>query len=279
MSDAQREREYSPSSAIGGNYQPFIAAYQNSSAAARVQAERAGGQWHACRYGSAAAEQLQLCLPRASGRPAALLVFIHGGYWQELSAEDSLFAATACIEHGHAFAALDYTLAPAATLPQIVDECRQALAWLKAEAGALGVDALRIVVAGSSAGAHLAAMVALHAASRPSALVLVSGIYELEPLIGTTINHALGLDVATARAQSPALHSLAGFPRALVAWGAVETAAFKQQSLQLAAALRAAGRPVSDFEVPRRNHFDVILDLADEHTALGRHTLALLQGS
>lgn len=277
---AALEREYSPSSCIGGNYQPFLDAYAQRSRASR---ERAAVQPD-LHYGSAPAQRLDLFMPPpAPGHGAPpLLVFIHGGYWQELSKEESAFAAADCVAHGVACAVLDYTLAPQATLTQIAAECRQALSWLHARASVFGFDPRRIVVAGSSAGAHLAATVGLResvAGVAPvpiHAVVLVSGIYELEPLLGTSINHALGLDAPTARALSPALRELSGFPPALVCWGEVETAQFKHQSRDFAARLRAAGGECETVEVARRNHFDVILDLADDRTVLGHAVHRLL---
>jgi arylformamidase len=286
MSLEQREREYSPSSCIGGNYQPFIAAYQTRSSDAHAQSISEGAIWHTHRYGEKAAQQLALCMPppsRAIGsRPAGLLVFIHGGYWQELSAQDSLFPAATCAQRGVAFAALDYTLAPAASVADMVVECRRAFTWLFQHAKALGVDASRIVVAGSSAGAHLAAMVALPGALPDSrggwfavrAAVLVSGIYDLEPLVGTSVNKALALTPASAQQASPARLPLRGLPETLVCWGAVETEEFKRQSRDFAHALAAAGTPCESFEVPRRNHFDVTLDLADASTGLCDATLS-----
>jgi arylformamidase len=288
MSLEERERAYSPSSCVGGNYQPFLAAYQTQSVGARAQCIALGSTWSTHRYGELAAQQLTLCLPSATNapatRPSGLLVFVHGGYWQELSAQDSLFPATACIQRGLAFAALDYTLAPAASVADMVAECRNALVWLFQHAKALGVDASRIVVAGSSAGAHLAAMVAMPGALPDGAggffalraAVLVSGIFELEPLVGTSINTALGLDLVAAQQASPALLPLRGFPRALVCWGAVETDEFKRQSRDFAEALNAVGTPCDSFEVPQRNHFDVILDLTNASTRLGAATLSLL---
>ncbi len=291
MSLAERERAYSPSSCIGGNYHPFIVAYQTQSVDARAECIALGATWSTRHYGQQAAQQWILCLPPASktpvSQPAGLLVFIHGGYWQELSANDSLFPATACLQRGLAFAALDYTLAPAASVADMVAECRNALVWIFQHAKALGVDASRIVVAGSSAGAHLAAMVALPGALPDGAggsfavraAVLVSGIYELEPLIGTSINAALALSPASARQVSPALLPLRGFPETVVCWGAVETEEFKRQSIEFAHALNAVGTPCASFEVPQRNHFDVILDLADASTRLGAATRAFFNAS
>ncbi len=282
---AERERAYSPSSCIGGNYQPFVQAYADRSAAVRRQhAGRLG-----LAYGPAASHTLDLFVPApadAGAPPPPLLVFIHGGYWQELSKNESLFAAEDCLAAGAAFAAVDYTLAPHATVEQMVLECRQALRWLHAHAAELGFDGRRIVVAGSSAGAHLGAMCCLRGwpgdadlpAGLPAAAVLVSGIYELAPLIGTTINAAPALTQASAARVSPLRFDLTGFPPALVCWGEIETDAFKLQSRALAQGIEAAtGRSVPSVEVPGRNHFDVILELARPGSALGDGTRGLLE--
>ncbi len=275
MDLATREREYSPSSAIGGNYQPFIAAYIERSAAARASCPR----WNSLAYGDAPRQVLDLFLPDlgTSPSPPPLLVFIHGGYWQELSKDESAFAAPGCLAHGAAFAALDYTLAPQASLPQIVAECQSAVCWLQQHADRLGFDARRIVLAGSSAGAHLAAMVA-QGNPGVAATVLVSGVYTLEPLLGTSINKAVGLDLEQARRCSPALKDLHGFPPTVLAWGAIEPSVFAAQSRDFAARLRAAGARTECLEVPGRNHFDVVMDLTDPDTALGRLCLGQLTG-
>ena len=281
LDGAGLEAAYSPSSCIGGNYQPFVQAYAQRSAQAQA---RLAFKTHG--YGPAPAQRLDLFLPAAAAgaQPPPLLVFIHGGYWQALGKDQSAFAAADCVRQGIAHAVLGYTLAPQASLPQIVAECRLALRWLHSRAGALGFDARRIVVAGSSAGAHLAAMVALPDAGDPGlagcvqATVLVSGIYALEPLLGTSINAALGLTLPVALAMSPALQPLAGFAPGIVCWGEVETDEFKRQGQDFAHALRAAGRACQVFEVAQRNHFDIVLDLADPGTPLGRAVLALLRG-
>jgi arylformamidase len=260
LSGAEREREYSPSTCIGGNYQPYIRAYIE-----RSEAARRAHPPETLRYGPGARQTIDLFRPTGAARPA-VLVFFHGGYWQELSKQESAFAAPHCLARGIACAAVDYTLAPEATLAAIVDECRAAVARLE------GVGPL--VVAGSSAGAHLAAMVA---SERVSGAVLVSGIYELEPLIGTSINQALRLDAAEARRNSPIRRPLRGFPPSLVCWGDNETDQFKRQGRAFAAALRAAGAEYTAFECAGRNHFDVILDLADADTELGRRTLGLMR--
>ena len=89
----------------------------------------------------------------------------------------------------------------------------------------------------------------------------MSGIFELEPLIGTSINDAVGLDVERARANSPLLQDLSGFPPSVVAFGDNEPDEFKRQSRALVDRLRAAGRPTVEVEVAGRNHFDVVHDI------------------
>jgi arylformamidase len=239
---------------------PYVRAY-----AGRSEAARRAHPPRIVRYGPGERQTIDLFVPTNVARPS-VLVFFHGGYWQELSKRESAFAAPQCLARGIAYAAVDYTLAPKATLPAIVEECRAAVACLS-EIGPL-------VLAGSSAGAHLAAMVA-H--GRLKGAVLVSGIYDLQPLIGTSINAALGLDAAEATRNSPLHRPLQGFPSTVVCWGDNETDQFKRQGWAFAQALQAAGARCSVFECPGRNHFDVILDLADPATELGRRTLDLLQ--
>ena len=273
MSDEVREREYSPSSCLpDGDYRPFVAEYRRASDAAWAALDaRSDVTLETVRYGPAAAQTVDVAVPTGGPTPP-LLVFFHGGYWQELSKLDSRFAARDCADRGWAFAAVDYTLAPHATLPQIVEECRSSLRTLVGEAPALGVDTDRIVVAGSSAGAHLAAMVALTAAPPVRGAVLVSGVFDLEPLIGTSVDHALTLDPATARATSPLHLDLEGFPPSVIAHGDNETAEFKAQSHALAARIDSAV-----LEIPERNHFDVILDIAAPGTTLGDAVAALME--
>ncbi len=284
LTPAERQVEYSPSSCTGGSFEPFIAQYESRSEDARRHFDAAGPALQVLRYGDAEAQTLDVVVPDGQAEEGGLhplLVFIHGGYWQLLSKRESLFAARDCLSEGIAFAAIDYTLAPAATLDEIVAECHRAVGVLRAEASMLGIDPDRIVVCGSSAGAHLSAMLGLGAPDgwRPAAVGLLSGIFELEPLIGTDINAAVGLDVESARRNSPMLAALDGFPPALIAWGDNETSEFKLQSQAFGARLSAAGVPVSTLEVPDRNHFDVVLDLCDDTKPLGAATIALVDDS
>ena len=276
---AVRETEYSPSSLTNGVYAPFIEEYRARSA----NCFRNAPSHRLLRYGPAARHTVDLFLPGHRANPErALLVFIHGGYWQELSREESAFAALDTIANGAGFAVLDYPLAPIATLDEVVQACREGLSYLVAQSG-LGFSPKRIILAGSSAGAHLAAMLALRNWRENGPLreaivgtVLVSGIYMLQPLMGTSVDAALSLTPAAADRLSPLLADLNGFPETLIAWGEIETAAFKQQSLALAEAINTKGGQCRTMEIAGRNHFDVILDLMASDTELGAAVKSLL---
>ncbi len=278
MSEEDRQREYSPSSAIGGDFSPFIEAYVQESEAARVLCAQAGNHLTEVRYGPGEFQTIDLVVPHDAEGTTPLLVYIHGGYWQLLSKRESFFAATGCLDQGLAFAALDYTLAPAASLDEIVEECREALRNLGLAAADYGYDPDRIFIAGSSAGGHLTAMMGLAGIDQsagglgfaPAGLVLISGVFELEPLIGTTVNDAVGLDLEAARRNSPMLADLEGLPPSLLTWGEIETDEFKRQSKLMAYKMSQAGVEASLLEIPERNHFDIVMDLADPRTLLGQ---------
>lgn len=273
MDAATLTQAYSPSTMVGGNIAPFIKAYVDQSAAAYAAAPDV----QTLSYGDRPSQTIDLVVPERA-TPVPLHVFIHGGYWQQLSKTDSFFAAPDTLAHGIAFAAVDYTLAPHANLGEIVAEVFAALRYLRSNAQALGIDPKRIVVSGSSAGAQLAAMagILLKGAELPAGLILLSGIYDLRPLLNIYVNDALGMDEEVAKRNSPLWRGISDFPPTVIAWGEIETDEFKCQSRHFAFHLERAKRDVTTLEVPARNHFDVVHDLAND-TPLGGN-LARLAG-
>ncbi|UXU89928.1 alpha/beta hydrolase [Burkholderia sp. S-53] len=269
---ATLEREYSPSS-VAPDYRETVAAYASESAI--VLGTRAHRR---LAYG-AGEDEYSIVFDAASPDRRLMFVFIHGGYWQALSAEDSCFPAARFLARRISYAAVNYTLAPNATIEEIVGQCGCAIERLTRE-----YPDTNLVVAGSSAGAHLAAMqaVRMHESAemrqRVVCSILISGIYDLRPLTHTYINAPLKLDPIRARIVSPALLPVRHVAPTLVCWGEHETAEFKRQSAEHAERLTQHGVPVERLEVAGRNHFDILFDLANPTSQLGKAVDNLLGG-
>lgn len=248
--------------------EPYLDEYSRRSELARRTLS-----WREIAYGPGEPERLHF-FPAARAA-APLLVFVHGGYWQELTEYESSFAAADVVAHGAAFAALGYGLAPAYRLDEITAMVRRGVRWLYDNASVLGIDVNRIVLAGHSAGAQLAAMCLPDVKIR--AAVLVSGLYDLEPLVRTSVGVAIGLSPDEAVRNSPVRLLRGGLPPLLVGYGSDETAGFAVQLGLLLSAARTARVPVDALVVPGRHHFDVPLGLADPADPLGERVLAVLQ--
>jgi len=225
-------------------------------------------------YGANPDERIDLFPAKNAKCP--LLVFIHGGYWRALGRPTSAFMAKQFVSHDVAVAVVEYTLAPAATLDDIVDQTRRAVSHLIENSESLPYDADSIHLAGSSAGAHLAAM-----AFRPEikGALLASGLYDLEPLRFCKPNEWLSLTETSARANSPIYQPTPNDTPTIITWGETETDEFKRQSRAYAEKVAQADGPTIEFEVPGRNHFNVITDLADPKSRLFRATIDMIRTS
>ncbi|MTI01399.1 alpha/beta hydrolase [Roseibium sp. RKSG952] len=260
FSQTELNQEYSPSSMVGGDITPYLASYKALSAQARddltVQEN--------LRYGDSPEHVLDFFPSQKPGAP--LHVFIHGGYWQALSQRESAMMAPALIESGHAFATLNYTIAPKARLGQMIDECRQALLWLAGRAKELGFDPSRITLSGHSAGGHLASMVMASSSDvlarsglRVRDVILISGVFDLEPISLTPVNDPLQLSPVEVHDLSPNLHLPTPGPRYRVIVAERDTPEFIRQSRDYAELLRRAGHSVSFDLQMGMHHFDIIL--------------------
>jgi arylformamidase len=210
----------------------------------------------------------------AADPAAPCLVFIHGGYWQRNSRD--LFA---CFAEGPAAAGWSvampgHTLAPEASLTRIVDEIGQALDWLAEHGPAHGI-AGPLVLAGWSAGAHLAAMQLHHPAV--VAGLAISGVYELGPIRDTGLNGALHLTDAEVASLSPLRLPVVAKPLT-IAYGSAERPALIHDARDFHALRSAHHAPGPLLPVARAEHFSILNELRRPGGALVRAALDLVEG-
>lgn len=266
----------------------LIARYTQESQAALALPHAVRNQ----RYSPRPTDVLDIYLPPAQAgkaQAAPVFIFIHGGYWRALGKDDSAFMAPALTQAGAMVVVPDYDLAPTATLDHIVDQMRQAYAWVVRNIAIYGGDACNICVCGSSAGGHLVGMLLakgwqsdydLPASATPASAFPLSGLFDLQPLLHTHINGWMQLDDAAATRNSPRFclpdsttHSAC---QLRVAVGEFESREFHRQSREYLAAWNARCLPGQWVEAPATNHFDLPLQLADPHSSVYQTAIALM---
>lgn len=233
-------------------------------------------------YGTGEREVMDIFASREPS--SSLLVFFHGGYWQALDKRVFHFIADDFVEHGIAVAIVNYPLAPAASMDEIVDSCRRAMAWVYRHACEYDCDRNRLFACGHSAGGHITAMLMATAWDRVSADLptdlirggcTISGLFDLHPIRLSYLNGILGMDEATAQRNSPLHHTPACGSPVLVSVGEMESKEFLVQSEDFAAAWYARGVSAKMMMVAGANHFSMLDHFADSSSEL--HTALRLQ--
>ncbi len=181
-----------------------------------------------------------------AGPGAPVLLYLHGGAWRMLDRRDYAFIAS-------------YGRLPDAPLTALMAHAREAVAWTVANIAEYGGDPGRLHIAGTSAGAHLAALAASHQAIAGAirSLTLASGVYDFEPHSLHDRHRDMGLDAALIRAVSPIHHPPArrDLP-VLLAVGLGETPEMIRQTRDFHAQLMSRAMPARLIEAPG-NHFEV----------------------
>jgi arylformamidase len=239
-------------------------------------------------YGSLPDEKLDIFMPDnvvASDR-CPVVIFVHGGAWRNLERSSSSFAAETFTSRGALYIALGFSRMPAAgSLDEMVAQVRTAIAWLCEHIAEYGGDRDRLHLIGHSSGAHLAAMALATDWSRLYALteqivhsaVLVSGIYDLEPVRLSFRNEMLRLDRAAEIRNSPCRNLPVRPPRLLISFGEKDTAEFHRQAHNFAGLYRRRTASVELLELAGLNHYETIETLTSSDSQLTRETCRIFE--
>ena len=215
---------------------------------------------------------------------APVLLFIHGGWWRALDKRDNSFVAPPFVAAGAHVVVPNYSLCPAVGMDTIALQLAHSLAWTHRYFRQRGSKAPRIVVAGHSAGGHLAAMLLccngkLLGADLPLQLAAsalsISGVFDLDPLSRTPFLKAdLKLTPRLVRRLSPALFQ-APRGRLVTVYGALESEEFARQSSLIQSRWGRRCVPVCE-AVAGTNHFTVLNEAVKPTTRLHQQALDLL---
>ena len=257
--DPTLDRLYNNRAAVP-NHGEIFARWRSQSAAT---CERHAGEFN-CLYGASTLQTLDI-FPAEQNR--GLVIFIHGGYWRSLDKDDFSFFAEPYLAAGISVASINYRLCPEVKIDAIVEDCQSAIVWLAANVKHYGIRFDRTIFIGHSAGAHLAAMLCTADWStrniNPGNFrggVLISGLYDLSPLLQVSVNDDIQLTPESAKALSP-VHLQPTLNIPLDLWvGGAETSEFIRQSQLLPRAWPARCTPLEI--APAADHFTIVDECA-----------------
>jgi acetyl esterase/lipase len=234
-------------------------------------------------YGGGPRRTLDAYLPDQPAASRPLIVFWYGGSWMKGGKEQYRFVGAALALRGYVAVLPDYRVYPEVKFPDFMDDAALALKWAQDNAVRLGADPRRIYVMGHSAGAHIAALLALDARylervggdpRQVRGLIGMSGPYALAP--DTELLRTIFGAPFTEADWQPVQFVTAASPPTLLLHGSADRVVWIAHSEQLEATLRAAGvavdlrryegaghaDPVAALSVPGRGRAPVLDDIS-----------------
>ncbi|TIT80669.1 MAG: alpha/beta hydrolase [Mesorhizobium sp.] len=203
----------------------------------------------------------------AAGAGAPLVLFVHGGYWQSLDKDRYSFVASSLVGRGFSVALPNYPLAPETRIEAIVARIGTCV---PAILRTLTAPPAFWIATGHSAGGHLAATLAMRSpmVSVPlAACVPISGIFNVEPVVETSLNAALGLDGERAAGLSPIRWPVPHCRLAAIV-GTDETREFREQSQRFSSYWSGSGQHAELVPIHGKNHYTILCDLLEERSEI-----------
>uniref|UniRef100_A0A1A7WHF0 Kynurenine formamidase n=1 Tax=Iconisemion striatum TaxID=60296 RepID=A0A1A7WHF0_9TELE len=222
-------------------------------------------------YGDGDGEKLDVYIPSTDSLDVNLVIYIHGGYWQFLSKDESGFMAVPLVKKGVVVVAVGYDIAPKGNMDLMVSQVRRSVVSVVQQYSHISA----LYLCGHSAGAHLVAMVLSTDWSQYSlapqirGAFLVSGIYDLLPILPTYVNEPLKMTEEVAVRNSPSglvpqLRLSSSSCQIVVAVAENDSPEFRKQSEEYFQTLEAAGLNVTLENVVNTDHFSIVEQLVNE---------------
>jgi len=222
-------------------------------------------------YGTDPQQQLDVYLPDGEAvSPRPLVVFFYGGRWETGDKAEYRFVGAALAALGYVAVLPNYRHYPRVKMPGFMDDAARGALWALEHAAELGADPGRFFLMGHSAGAHMAALVTLDrryflATGGPvphiTGVIGLSGPYDFLPLTDPDLKDMFGPAALYPQSQ-PINFVRADAPPMLVVQGLKDDAVWPKNAINLAAALRAKGVPVTLKLYPKVSHADTIAALS-----------------
>ena len=263
---AELDRNYDQRNWVD-NALEVIARYPVSSAATRRRLS-----FETASYGPSADEVLDIFPCRDPDAP--VLIFVHGGAWQNFTKDDYSFVAEGFTSHGITTVIVNFAKIAAVRLLGMVEQVRRAINWVRENAARFGGDPERLYLCGHSSGAQMAASALLAPFGTPAdgvrGLALISGSYDLEPVLLSARASYVKLDATEVDALSPQRHVSRLTCPVLMFYCQHDTDEFQRHSREMGEAIKKAGHLSGLQRLDGLNHFEIIEELGKPDSSLAR---------
>jgi arylformamidase len=232
-------------------------------------------------YGPTTIEALDVFTTRVPNAPVS--IFVHGGAWRVGLAKNYAYAAEMFVDAGAHYVVPDFNnvLEAGGDLMVMAEQVRRAVAWVYGNAKSFGGDPERLYVCGHSSGGHLTCVLLTTDWQKDFGLpptlikggVCGSGMFDLKPVrLSKRSSYVKFTDEMEEKLSAQRHIDRLVAPVALV-HGTLETPEFQRQSRDFAAAVKAAGKPVTLAVMEGYNHFEVMEQLGNPYSLFGRAVL------